>query len=100
MLYLSRQWKRQAVEKVRNGESAGKSFSKAGLDIAAGTAAFLIGGPLGGAVAVGYLILDKTGAIDYVIDKTASFFDRVKSNWNDLVNYISGVESKLSSGGF
>ncbi|MBG9374982.1 RHS repeat-associated core domain-containing protein [Panacibacter sp. DH6] len=87
-----------AVEKVRNGESPGKAFSKAGIDIGVGTASFLIGGPVGAAIAVGYLILDKSGAIDYTIDKTASFSDKLKTHWNDLTNYMSRVESALSSG--
>ncbi|RXK81490.1 RHS repeat-associated core domain-containing protein [Filimonas effusa] len=89
-----------AIEKVRNGEAPAKAFGKAGIDIAAGTASFLIGGPVGAAIAVAYLILDKTGAVDYTVDKTISFFDRIKSSTKEIVNYISRVESSLSMGRF
>lgn len=89
-----------AVEKVRNGESPIKAFGKAGIDIGAGTASLLIGGAPGVAVAVAYLILDKTGAIDYTIDKAANSYQFIKEGVQNLVNYISHVESAISVGKF
>ena len=41
------------------------------------------------------LILDKTGAIDYTMDKTVDAYDKSKSAWNGLINYLSRVESAL-----
>ena len=84
-----------AVEKINNGESTGKAITKAGLDIGVGGLALWVGGPPGALIAVAYLILDKTGAIDYTMDKTVEAYDKSKSAWNGLINYLSRVESAL-----
>jgi uncharacterized membrane protein len=65
------------------------------LDIGVGGLALWVGGPPGALIAVSYLILDKTGAIDYTIDKTVETYDKAKSTWNGLINYLSRVESAL-----
>jgi hypothetical protein len=54
-----------------------------------------LGGPTVALIAVAYLILDKTGAIDYAMDKTVETYDKAKSTWNGIINYLSRVESGL-----
>jgi RHS repeat-associated protein len=89
-----------AIEKINKGESPGRAWSKAGIDISAGALSLIVGGPIGAGIAVAYLILDKTGAVDYAIDAGATSYKLFTNGYRNLIFELGQIESALRSGRF